>query len=926
MKKIYRYPMAILLVIGAITVFFASRLPHVELDNNNFRFISPDDPARKVSKYIDDTFGSSLFILVGLKRHYGDVFDASFLQTIREYVDRVEQIEIIDPVSSIVNADYITGSADAVTVEKLLPDDFSGTKEEIAALKERLLSWDMYRRSLISDDFTATQILVPMNISNEDAGKPEVVDSFIQVRDIAREMFDGRAEVYVTGIPVISATINEAVRSDLRLLVPLVVLIVLVVLFFSFRRLSAVILPLLTVLIAAVWSVGAMPLFDIKLSVISTVLPVILVAVGSAYGIHVITHYREDLAVSFGVTGRELSREDHFELVCAAIDKIRKPVFLAALTTFAGFSSFCFTTVLPIREFGFFASFGVLVSFAVAVTMIPALVILRGPERKSSGERPGAKEVLSGREEGLFAGSAGRFFTALAMRKSLVLFCSLVLILVSVFGASRLIIDNVFIEYFKSDTDISKSDRFIREKFGGSKIVSVVAGADSSEVLLGPESLGAMDSLAAYLESAVPEVGRVVGFTDLVKRINQVFNVDESPGGLRPAEDTGGTVFGFGAGSAFGDEPAFGFGAEDAFGFGGEPAPGLSAEDSASAAADAAAAGGGPADAGFPGEKAWTIAELTELLSRASRSGRNREIGAGELVWELKKLVNYEGASYYEIPSDPARYGKTRPEELSALVSNYLILLSGDIDSYANDPLEPTAIKSTVQLRTLGEADTGRALEEIRNFVAANFPASVNVTIGGSAMVESSLNRQVVQSQIISVIISLVLVFIIIAVSNRSVAGGFIGIVPLSISILVNFAVMGFLGIKLNIGTSMIASLAVGIGIDYTIHYMEAFKREVAELGITDLALLNKNPQDRRNFLGRSFAVSGKAIIINAVSVGAGFAVLIFSRFNMLGDFGLLIALTMGTSALVSLTVIPALLLALKPGFVYKNKAVSTGS
>ncbi|MDR0585641.1 MAG: MMPL family transporter [Treponema sp.] len=927
MKKIYRYPIAILLVIGAITFFFASRLPQVELDNNNFRFISPDDPARRVSEYIDDTFGSSLFILVGLRRHYGDVFEASFLETIREYVDRVEQIEIIDPVSSIVNADYITGSADAITVEKLLPDDFSGTKEEIAALKERILSWDMYRRSLISDDFTATQILVPMNISNEDAGKPEVVDSFIQVRDIAREMFDGRAEVYVTGIPVISATINEAVRSDLRLLVPLVILVVLVVLFFSFRRLSAVILPLLTVLIAAVWSVGAMPFFDIKLSVISTVLPVILVAVGSAYGIHVITHYREDFAASSGVTGRELSREDHFELVCATVNKIRKPVFLAALTTFAGFSSFCFTTVLPIREFGFFASFGVLASFAVAMTMIPALVILRGPERKSFGEKSGAEEVPFGREEGLFARSAGRFFTVIAMRKGLVLFCSSVLILVSVLGASRLIIDNVFIEYFKNDTDISKSDRFIREKFGGSKIVSVVAEADSSEILLGPESLGAMDSLAAYLEREVPEVGRVVGFTDLVKRINQVFNVDESPSGLRPTEDPGGTAFGFGDDSAFSNEPAFGFDGEPAFGFGadtfvfgGGPAPGPSAADSANAAANATV--DTPANAGFPGEKAWTIAELTELLSRASRSGRNREIDAGEFVWELKKLVNYEGASYYEIPSDPARYGKTRPEELSALVSNYLILLSGDIDSYANDPLEPTAIKSTVQLRTLGEADTGRALEEIRNFVTANFPASINVTIGGSAMVESSLNRQVVQSQIISVIISLVLVFIIIAVSNRSVAGGLVGIVPLSISILINFAVMGFLGIKLNIGTSMIASLAVGIGIDYTIHYMEAFKREVAELGITDLALLNKNPKDKRNFLGRSFAVSGKAIIINAVSVGAGFAVLIFSRFNMLGDFGLLIALTMGTSALVSLTVIPALLLAIKPGFVYKNRSV----
>jgi predicted RND superfamily exporter protein len=152
-------------------------------------------------------------------------------------------------------------------------------------------------------------------------------------------------------------------------------------------------------------------------------------------------------------------------------------------------------------------------------------------------------------------------------------------------------------------------------------------------------------------------------------------------------------------------------------------------------------------------------------------------------------------------------------------------------------------------------------------------------------------------------------VFFIIAVSNRSAVAGLVGIAPLSLSILINFAVMGFLGIKLNIGTSMIASLAVGIGIDYTIHYMESFKRE------------RYNPacsaQELRAFLGRTFAVSGKAIIINALSVGAGFAVLIFSRFNMLGDFGLLVALTMGISSIASLTIIPALLLTFKPSFVF---------
>ncbi|MDR2618513.1 MAG: MMPL family transporter, partial [Treponema sp.] len=203
--------------------------------------------------------------------------------------------------------------------------------------------------------------------------------------------------------------------------------------------------------------------------------------------------------------------------------------------------------------------------------------------------------------------------------------------------------------------------------------------------------------------------------------------------------------------------------------------------------------------------------------------------------------------------------------------------------------------------------DTGRAVEAIRRYIDDNFPENIRAIVGGSALVESALNRLVVESQLISVITSILMVFFIIAVSNRSVIAGIIGVVPLSISILINFAIMGFLGIKLNIGTSMVASVSVGIGIDYTIHYIESYKREyLAARGEGD-------------FLRRTFTASGKAILINAVSVGAGFAVLLFSRFVMLEDLGLLIALTMGTSALVSLTVIPVLLSVLNPKFIQKG-------
>jgi len=877
MRKLYTYPWLIVAIIALITVFFGFQLPRAELDNNNLRFVPYDDKALEISRRIDETFGSSFFLLIGLQRPYGTVFDREFLDRIQEYSAIVEEMPYVKGVTSLVSADYICSQDDAIVVEKLVGSNFSGTNEEIAELKRRLLSWDLYERALFSNDFTATQILIPLTISSDDAGSSEVSEIFMQLRDTAREVFAGYASVYVTGMPVISATINESMNADLKLLLPLVMLVVLAVLFFSFRGLTPVILPMLTVAIAVVWSVGAMPLFGVKLSVISTVLPVILVAVGSAYGIHIVTHYLH------GRGSKPMDRTAHRELVLEIVMKIRKPVFLAALTTFAGFVSFSFTSVSPIREFGYFSSFGVAAAFAVAITLIPSLLIIRGPRvTVRQKRRVEAEESREGQYTGLSAFLADNL-AAIAVRKKTILFFTLLAVIISLYGISKLIIDNAMIEYFKPDSDIFQSDVFIRKQFGGSKVISVVVEADSPEIVLRPDTLAALDGLSTYLQRKVPNVGKVMGFTDLIKRINQVFNADESPDGIKRSSSQGGDDFGF-DGFGFGDE-GFGFEAPVA---GQGRALDVSAPDASK------------------GESLCTRGEFVTLLDRAASQFRGMD--ANELVWELKRQINYEGASYYEIPSDPKRYGKETVAELTRLISNYLVLLSGNISGYANDSLEPTAVKATVQLRTLGMEDSEKVFHEIERYVAANFPRDVTVTIGGSTMVERSLNSLVVQSQLVSMLFSLLCVFVIIAVSNKSLIAGCIGITPLSISILINFAVMGFTGIKLNLGTSMVAAVSVGVGIDYTIHCLEAYKREYRMTG------------GNGDFLKRVFFSSGKAIIINAVSVGAGFAVLLASSFIMLGDLGLLIALTMFTNALVSLTVLPALLALFKPKFITREK------
>ena len=889
MEKFYKHPGLIIGIIAVITVFFGFQIPRVELDNNNMRFVPEDNVARVNANYIDETFGGQVIILVGLERPYQSVFEREFLLRIEEFAQEAEMVEFVKDINSIMSTQYITGDSDSIIVSDLVPGGFSGTEAEIAELRRRIASWDLLQGTLVSTDLSATQVIVTLDVMTEDSTKPEVTRSLMQIRELARRKFAGSANVYVTGQPVINATINESIINDNLLLIPLVVVVLLFVLFTSFQHFTFVILPLSTVGIAVIWTTGIAALFGIKLSILTTVLPVILLAVGSAYGIHVVTHYIKDTSA---VT---LSIEEHRELIFRIMKELIKPVFLAALTTFAGFISFCFTPIVPIQEFGYCASVGVCVAFLVAVTFIPAVLLIRGPRVFKSR---GNKELGEDR----FSVIITKLFLGIAEKRVTVLVCTVLITGVMVYGFSNVIVDNIFTEYFRADTDINRSDHFIREYFGGSKEVNLVIEADTPEELLHPDVLLAMDNLSAFLTERIPEVGKVTGFTDIVKRINQVFNVDESPQGLRPAsqqsaqfDDAG--SFGFDdmtdSGFGFDDAGSFGFGlADSSFSFSfddAEPANSFVPESS------------GPAH----DIAQYTSADLLQFIDAAT--GKSPHLSGSDLANELKRLTNYEGMAYYEIPSDPRRYGKNTSEELQQLVSNYLILLAGDENSgFSNDPLEPTVIRTSIQLRTTGNNDTRAVVDKINAYVALNFPKNVRTMIGGSAIVEGAVTDLIVNSSIISIALSVVMVFLIVAMSNKSLIAGIIGAVPLALGILCNFAVMGFTGIKLNIGTALLGSLAVGIGIDYTIHCMEFFKLEYQA--------------NKEDFLRRTFIGCGKAIIINALSVGSGFGVLAFSRFRIIAELGLLISLCMVITALISLTVIPALLLTIKPKFIFGNR------
>jgi predicted RND superfamily exporter protein len=166
------------------------------------------------------------------------------------------------------------------------------------------------------------------------------------------------------------------------------------------------------------------------------------------------------------------------------------------------------------------------------------------------------------------------------------------------------------------------------------------------------------------------------------------------------------------------------------------------------------------------------------------------------------------------------------------------------------------------------------------------------------------MEEELTPTQVGSVLFALIFVTIILSIIFRSILVGFISVVPIILTVLVNFAIIGYLKIGLDSFIAMIASITIGLGTDYSIHFTSRFRRE--------LSILKNIPEA----LKRTFSTTGVAIIINAFSVGLGFVVLMLGPCQHVRMFGRLTALTMLTSTIFTLAVLPALTLVFKPKYV----------
>jgi predicted RND superfamily exporter protein len=182
-------------------------------------------------------------------------------------------------------------------------------------------------------------------------------------------------------------------------------------------------------------------------------------------------------------------------------------------------------------------------------------------------------------------------------------------------------------------------------------------------------------------------------------------------------------------------------------------------------------------------------------------------------------------------------------------------------------------------------------------FIQENTNENCKIEFTGMPSVYVKLNQSLIKSQFSSLLLTIVMVLLIVGIMLRSFSKGVYGTIPIIVTILILFGFMGITGIPLDIATVLVGSIALGIGIDYSIHIISGFNYHLKESGDTAKAL------------EKTIMTSGKAVIINVTSVAGGFLVLLFSQIVPLQNFGLLVAISMFGSGFGAIALLPVILI-----------------
>lgn len=578
-KKIYdalifKYPILVLLTLTIFVSILGYYSTKVEVDASAETLLLDDDKDLKFFREVNKRYNNLNFLIVTFAPHE-ELLSNQSLDTIRNLSKEFLSVENIESVDSILTVPLLQSPVRPIS-DLVAGVDSMETKEfDKELVKNEFLTSPLYKNALVSDDFKTTALILNIKhdekyfellekrnallakerektISKEEKSElAKVIIEFKNYRDLIREKdakniehirdiiknHELNGKIFLGGVNMIASDAINFVKNDLVIYGFSLVFIFIFILWYIFRHIRWIIIPLAICFISIISTGGVLGLFGWEVTVISSNFIALQLIITMSIVIHLIERYRE-LNIRY-------KNASQYKLVVNTVLSKLVPCFFAIITTVVGFASLVLSNIEPVINLGLMMSIGISISLILSFIIFPIILIIMG--KKDEFEKQNVRTSF-----------VEKCSYIVENYGKTIIVVSILSVVFSITGSSRLFVENSFINYFKPSTEIYKGMKVIDENLGGTSPLDIIVKFkdDEKTVVTKNEnqdeyddfenefieknddkqywfSQDKMDTIIAihdYLET-IPEVGKVQSLATLLK-VGEILNKNERLDGI----------------------------------------------------------------------------------------------------------------------------------------------------------------------------------------------------------------------------------------------------------------------------------------------------------------------------------------------------------------------------------------------------------
>jgi predicted RND superfamily exporter protein len=495
--------------LAAVALLSVTLLPaalRVPVDSAVDRLLPSGDEASIRLERLRAVFGSDEIVLVAL--FADDVFTAPALARLAALTEAISRLAGVRDAASLTTLERLRDGPDGLGRARILPPP-PWTPDVLARVRRDVAAHPLARAGVVAPDDRAAGIIVRLAPMTDEALLRSDLVGRVQAAVAAHP---GPEAVAVTGLPVLKVRAAEAMVRDVRRFFVLGVLMVAAVLLAAFRSLRGLLLPLGAVLAGVAWTSAAMTLSGDAYTLGTLVLSPLLLSVGIAYAIHVLTRYQLECAQGG-------SRD---AVVRRTLAQVLVPLVMAAVTTLAGFAAFLRNPIPTIQDFGWYAGIGLACVLVATLAILPSALVLLPLD---AGRPP---RTNRGWIDRLTAAC-----TRLALRRGRsILAVSLAALVVAGVGIGRIRVETDYLRFFAPTHPARLDNARVAERLVGTQVVVVALDGGGPETMTRVAAVQALRGLVDFLRSQ-PGVDHVGSYLDHLAMLRQVIEPDQADEPLR---------------------------------------------------------------------------------------------------------------------------------------------------------------------------------------------------------------------------------------------------------------------------------------------------------------------------------------------------------------------------------------------------------